>query len=576
MLANYFLFYGDEETAFQILEPLSVEELMNVTAYRVSLGEALKMTDRRSEIRSAIADEILNLKETGTLRPLSQREVTKQVLEKTIPCHMFLKFKYKADGSFDKVKARLAANGDKQDPDTIGETFAPTVNPVSVKTHLNITVREQLLLSAYDIKGAFLMTLMEEARKQNGDMIYIRIPKKLAEVWLEFFPEDELYVLEDGTMICCVETYLYGLAESPNRFNKLFDETMLSLGFKSLRADRCMYIKHTKRGKIIVSVHVDDMLMSCTDLKDRELFEKYMSRHFDLVAQRDTNISYLGMNIQYDRENRKLKISQDGMIKDLLKKYHCEDLRKFPTTPAVPDIFSDPKDINDNPAVNRKEFLSLVMTLMYLARFTRHDILLPVTALATRCTEPRRSDMSHALRIVKYLAGNQEIAPVFDGNVPLNPAISADASHCIYFTGHGHGGIIITLGSAPILCLSFKLKMATRSSSESELVVCEEASTYAVWLKLLMKELGLINHDKPITIYQDNLSTIIIAEAGAGNFKRTKHLLSRELFVCERIAKGDVQLLHKRSAEMSADFLTKALPKAKLFEHLAHLHMLRD
>jgi hypothetical protein len=301
-----------------------------------------------------------------------------------------------------------------------------------------------------------------------------------------------------------------------------------------------------------------------------------MSKHFDLVAQRDTNISYLGMNIQYDREKRKMKISQDGMIKDLLKKYHCEDLKKFPTTPASSDIFMDPKEINDNPLVNRKEFLSLIMTLMYLARFTRHDILLPVTALATRCTEPRRSDMCHALRIVRYLAGSQDIAPVFDGNIALNALISADASHCLYFTGHGHGGIIITLGSAPIHCQSFKLKMATRSSSESELVVCEEASTYAVWLKLLLKELGVMTDDEPITIYQDNLSTMIIAEAGAGNFKRTKHLLSRELFVCERIAKGDVKLLHKRSAEMSADFLTKALPKAKLFEHLAHLHMLRD
>jgi len=115
--------------------------------------------------------------------------------------------------------------------------------------------------------------------------------------------------------------------------------------------------------------------------------------------------------------------------------------------------------------------------------------------------------------------------------------------------------------------------MATRSSSESELVALEEASTYAVWLKLLLKELGKMKKDKPITVFQDNLSTMFIAHAGGGNFKRTKHLLARESFVRERIEHGDIHLVHKRSEEMSADFLTKPLARAKLRAHLEHLCM---
>lgn len=59
--------------------------------------------------------------------------------------------------------------------------------------------------------------------------------------------------------------------------------------------------------------------------------------------------------------------------------------------------------------------------------------------------------------------------------------VDADASHNIHVdtTTSGHGGLLIAIGnSAPIHVRSFKLKPYTRSSSESELLVLDEAWTY--------------------------------------------------------------------------------------------------
>ncbi len=181
--------------------------------------------------------------------------------------------------------------------------------------------------------------------------------------------------------------------------------------------------------------------------------------------------------------------------------------------------------------------------------------------------------MQHAIRVLRYLAVNRGIGPIFDDKVPLVANIFADASHCLHFTGHGQGGIIITLGSAPIHIMSFKLKLITRSSSESELVVLEEASTFAVWLKLLLFELDVITKGDPIKIYQDNLSTIFIATEG-GKFKRSKHLLTRESYVRERIECGDIVLEHKPTSDMCADFLTKPLSSSKLFSYLEFLRLI--
>jgi hypothetical protein len=106
---------------------------------------------------------------------------------------MFVKIKYKADGSFDKVKARLVANGDEQPLDTLGETRAPTVNQISVITLLNYVVLMDCLLSAYDIKGAFLKRRIEE-----GKLIYIWIGPQEASLWVSVYPQHSQFVDEKG------------------------------------------------------------------------------------------------------------------------------------------------------------------------------------------------------------------------------------------------------------------------------------------------------------------------------------------------------------------------------------------
>jgi hypothetical protein len=86
----------------------------------------------------------------------------------------------------------------------------------------------------------------------------------------------------------------------------------------------------------------------------------------------------------------------------------------------------------------------------------------------------------------------------------------------------------------------------------------EEASTFAIWWDVMLKELGLIERNCPITILQDNLSTIILSTNG-GSFKRTKHLITREMFIRERIANNEIELKHCPAELMHADFLTKQL-----------------
>ena len=50
-----------------------------------------------------------------------------------------------------------------------------------------------------------------------------------------------------------------------------------------------------------------------------------------------------------------------------------------------------------------RKYKSLVMSLFYVAKRTRPDILFPISYLATRSSEPTQNDYDKALRILSYL-----------------------------------------------------------------------------------------------------------------------------------------------------------------------------
>ena len=67
-------------------------------------------------------------------------------------------------------------------------------------------------------------------------------------------------------------------------------------------------------------------------------------------------------------------------------------------------------------------------------------------------------------------------------------------------------------------------------------------------------------HVPTTTIYQDNKSTILLAENGkASSGKRTKNLDVRYFFVMYKIKKGEVKIAYCPTQDMLGDFFTKPL-----------------
>lgn len=212
------------------------------------------------------------------------------------------------------------------------------------------------------------------------------------------------------------------------------------------------------------------------------------------------------------------------------------------------------------------------MSLMYLARMSRPDILMCTSYLATKSQNPTVKDYDNVCQILRYIRGTVHTGMIFNLSSRKDPPkinIFTDASHLLHEDGKGHTGIVITLGEAVICTRSVKQKVQARSSTEAEIIAAEEGSTYVPFLNKLQAEitnLARARNDQPVTLYQDNLSAIHLM-TGGGQFNRTKHMLSRISYLRDQVKAGSIVPEHLGTADMVADMLTKPLPRQALERH---------
>jgi hypothetical protein len=127
-------------------------------------------------------------------------------------------------------------------------------------------------------------------------------------------------------------------------------------------------------------------------------------------------------------------------------------------------------------------------------------------------------------------------------------------------------GYIICLAGAAISWSSKRQSIIALSSTESEYVGLCFRSKEAVWLRRIMRDVG-IGCDmgvKPIKIYVDNQGSIKITN----NFcttKRSKYI-DIQFHFTRSVIKSEIELEYCPTSMMIADMMTKALARVKVEE----------
>ncbi|KAG7542778.1 GAG-pre-integrase domain [Arabidopsis thaliana x Arabidopsis arenosa] len=445
------------------------------------------------------------------------------------------KHKYDADGVLNRHKARLVANGKSQEEGIdYTETFSPVVKPATIRTVLNVGVALEWPIHQLDVKNAFLQGDLQET-------VYMHQPPGFVDK-------------SKSSYVCKLNKAIYGLKQAPRAWNAKFSNYLKLMGFVQSRADSSLFIFKRGRDCAYLLLYVDDILLTASSTL---LLQKIISKLKTEFPMTDMGKLHHFLGIKADFNAKGLFLSQSVYTQDIITRAGMEDCKPLATPVDLQSKLSvDAGEPIDNPTYYR----SLAGALQYLT-FTRPDISYAVHQICLYMHQPRVPHLNALKRIIRYLQGTLHYGiQMTKGCLDSLTAYSdADWAGCPD-TRRSTSGYCVFLGPNLISWSAKRQPTPSRSSSEAEYKGVANTVAELTWIRNLLLEIH-----RPISnasiVYCDNISSVYLS-TNPVKHQRTKHIELDIHFVRDKVAIGEVKVLHVPTSLQYADIFTKGLPSS--------------
>ena len=164
--------------------------------------------------------------------------------QKPVGSKWVFKVKENADGSTERFKARLVAQGTHQKKDQLhyDETFSPVVRSEFVRTVIALAAMNGLTLHQMDMTTAFLHGDLEEE-------VYMKQPEGL---WQK---------VKNTQYANSKRVFMDSNKQPPQYWNQALNTWLKVIGFSQSSNDPCIYISTTD-SLLILAMYVDDILLA--------------------------------------------------------------------------------------------------------------------------------------------------------------------------------------------------------------------------------------------------------------------------------------------------------------------------
>ena len=215
-------------------------------------------------------------------------------------------------------------------------------------------------------------------------------------------------------------------------------------------------------------------------------------------------------------------------------------------------------------------YASAIGSLMYAMVCTRPDLAHAVSVVSRFMSQPGKEHWQAVKRIFRYLRGTSDIGLVYGGDTQCLVTGYSDSDYAgDVDSRRSMTGYVFTLGGSVVSWKATLQPTVTLSTTEAEYMALTEAAKEGIWLRGLVRDLGL-HHDQA-TIYCDSLSAICLAKDQV-HHERTKHIDVRYYFLR---SEKRVKVNKVGTADNPTDMLTKPIPHSK-FQHCLDLINVRS
>jgi histone deacetylase 1/2 len=452
--------------------------------------------------------------------------------------------KLRADGTLERYKARWVVRGFSQRPGVdFAETFSPVVKSATIRAVLAIAAARNWPVNQMDVNNAFLQGHLRER-------VYCQQPVGFVDA-------------NRPNHVCLLDKSLYGLKQAPRAWFERFTEFLHRLGFVSSKSDASLFVLRRGSGIAYLLLYVDDVVLTASSTA---LLRQLIAQLLGEFSMKDLGALHYFLGISVTRSSSGFFLSQQQYAAELLDRANMVDCRPV-STPV--DTHSKLSADAGAPVDDASEYRSIVGGLQYLT-MTRPDLSYAVQQACLHMHDPRAHHLAMVKRIMRYIRGSADHGLHIHRSTDLDLIGYSDADWAgCPDTRRSTSGYAVFLGDSLVSWSSKRQPTVSRSSAEAEYRAVANVVAECCWLRQLLGELHLAV-PKATVVYCDNISAVYMA-ANPVHHRRTKHIELDIHFVREKVALGQLRVLHVPTTQQFADVMTKGLPTAPFQEFRSSL-----
>ncbi|KAI0530726.1 hypothetical protein KFK09_000274 [Dendrobium nobile] len=458
-----------------------------------------------------------------------------QQLSRTIPTKWTFRTKLHPDGTLDRYKARLVAQGFKQQCGIdYKETNSPVAKMPTIRIMLAIALHRNWSVLQLDVANAFLHGILHEE-------VYMKQPQGFI---------DEAH----PNYVCKLHKTIYGLKQAPRERFNTFTGYLQSLGFIFSKSDPSLLLYNTHDIEIYILLYVDDILITGNNTsKISELISKLQMK----FSLKELGLISFSLGIQVSHTANGYFLSQEQYAQDVLQAAGLLQSKPAQTLMDVKPVSDHSTFLNLDPVQYRK----LAGSLQYLT-ITRPDIAFATNVVCQHMHQPTGKDFNNLKRLLRYVQGTQQYGlPITKGTLQLHSFSDSDWA-ADSLDRKSISGFCTYLGNSLISWHVKKQNTVAKSSTEAEYRSLASATSDIIWLRRVLNDFR--GSPTPTILSCDNSSALALANNPVFH-ARTKHIEIDFHFIRDRILSKEIEVRHLNTLEQPADILTKplALPRFK-------------
>jgi len=382
----------------------------------------------------------------------------------------------------------------------------------------------------------------------------------------------------EGDKVWRIKKSLPGGRQCSRMLHLALKNLVMKAGFQQCVTEECVFIYRNKKSIsmfIILVIWVDDMFF----------FANYEGAHSKIDAMCDdlrkakyvihrlgdiTTSHVLGCEVKRDRRKNRTSITQNDFVQKLLRTttnaggvpFWDAPIKKKVRSPVSSEVRTLSAADNAQSSDERAKasvfnYLSKVMSLMYLSLISRPDIAYAVNVAARFVGDPGPKHLAWVERIFEYVSATRDRGLIYEGK---------DSKLCAYSDAswldelemrHTTMGRSLHIGKCLIDWRTQLIKRVMTSTNHAEFFAQNECTKEVLGVQNLMLELGF----EPIVgtkIMVDNEGAYKLA-SGILSHTSSRHYDLNLFFQREQSDLGKVRFVPVKTTDMLADMFTKGL-----------------